>query len=123
MIYGYLMMITSSMLVDFVVVGAKSSEQVLIFSDRSDEIAERLLSLDKGVTALKAVGCYKKQDKEVLVTIVRRKGLHDVTAAVKAIDPNAFVSISPANSVYGEGFEEIKAGLSRNKNNKQDSQY
>ncbi len=115
MIYGYIMMIISSFLVDFVVIGAKSSVQVLIFSDKSQEIADKLISLDKGVTALKAVGCYKKQDKDVLITVVRRKGLHDVTVAVKQIDPKAFVSVSAANSVYGEGFEEIKAGLVRTK--------
>ena len=111
MVYGYLMMIMSSVIVDWVVVGAKSSVQVLIFSDKSQEIAERILSLDRGVTALKAVGCYKKQDKDVLITVVRRKGLHDITAAVKQIDPRAFVSVSSATSVYGEGFEEIKTGI------------
>lgn len=115
MIYGYLMMIVSSVLVDWVVVGAKSSVQVLIFSDKSQEIAERILSLDRGVTALKAVGCYKKQDKDVLITVVRRKGLHDITLAVKSIDPKAFVSVSSATSVYGEGFEEIKTGLNMKK--------
>lgn len=112
MIYGYLMMFVSSFFVDFVIVGNKSSVQVLIFSEKSDEIANCLMhELDKGVTALKAVGCYKKQEMDVLIAIVRRKGLHDITSAVKEIDKNAFVSVSPANSVYGEGFEEIKNGL------------
>ncbi|MCQ2133423.1 MAG: YitT family protein [Bacteroidales bacterium] len=113
MIYGYLMMIVSSVIVDYVVVGAKSSVQVLIFSDKSKEIAEQILQMDRGVTALKAVGCYKQQEKDVLITVVRRKGLHDITLMVKTIDPKAFVSVSSATSVYGEGFEEIKTGLSR----------
>lgn len=115
MIYGYLMMIVSSVLVDYVVVGAKSSVQVMIFSEKSQEIADGILRLDRGVTALKAVGCYKKQDKDVLITVVRRKGLHEVTLLVKEIDPTAFVSVSSATSVYGEGFEEIKTGLKRKK--------
>ena len=115
MIYGYLMMIVSSVLVDYVVVGAKSSAQVLIFSEHSAEISERILAMDRGVTALKAMGCYTKQDKDVLVTVVLRKELHNVTAAVKEIDPKAFVSVSSATGVYGEGFEEIKTGLKRKK--------
>ncbi len=115
MVYGYIMMVASSFVVDYVVIGAKSSVQVLIFSGKSKEIAEKILSLDKGVTALKAVGCYKKQDMDVLITVIRKKGLHDVTVAVKQIDPKAFVSVSSANDVYGEGFEEIKAGVSARK--------
>ncbi|MBQ0043566.1 MAG: YitT family protein [Bacteroidales bacterium] len=116
MIYGYLMMIVSSFFVDYVLVGNKSSVQVLIFSEKSEEISNFLMhELDKGVTALKSVGCYKKQEMDVLITIVRRKGLRDVTAAVKEIDKDAFISVSPANSVYGEGFEEVKAGIKTKK--------
>jgi len=112
MVYGYLMMITSSFFVDMVVVGSKTSVQVMIFSDKSDEIAQYLMNqLDKGVTAIKAFGCYKKQDKDVLITIIRKKGLREVTSAVKEIDKDAFVSVTPAHSVYGEGFEEIKSGI------------
>jgi len=121
MIYGYLMMITSACLVDVVVVGTKSSVQVLIFSEKSDEIADYLMyQLDKGVTALHATGCYKKQDKDVLVVILRKRGLGDLTAAVKEIDKDAFVSVAAAESVYGEGFEEIKSGLNRKKTTKKD---
>lgn len=116
-IYGYLMMIMSVIFVDFVVIGTKSSVQVLIFSDKSKEIADYLMhELDKGVTALHATGCYKQQDKDVLVVILRKRGLSAVTAAVKAIDKDAFVSVSAAQNVYGEGFEEIKSGFGKKTN-------
>ena len=35
----------------------------------------------------------------------------------KDIDPKAFMSVSPTNNVYGEGFDEIKAGIKKNKKN------
>ena len=34
---------------------------------------------------------------------------------IKELDGKAFISVSPANNVYGEGFEEIKTGLPLNK--------
>ena len=32
----------------------------------------------------------------------------------KAIDPKAFVAVSPASSVFGEGFDQIKTGMNLN---------
>ena len=36
----------------------------------------------------------------------------------KELDKTAFISITPASNVYGEGFEEIKTGLNLSKKNK-----
>ena len=38
-----------------------------------------------------------------------------VIKEIKRIDKDAFVSVSEATSVYGEGFEEIKTGLNLKK--------
>ena len=39
--------------------------------------------------------------------------MQDVVNLVKELDHKAFVSVSNASSVYGEGFEEIKSGLKK----------
>jgi hypothetical protein len=44
--------------------------------------------------------------------------MNEVIKDVKAIDPKAFVSVSTAMSVFGEGFEEVKTGISMKKTNK-----
>ena len=49
----------------------------------------------------------------MLLIIVRRTQLQLITRAIKNIDPKAFVSISSASGVYGEGFEEMKTGINR----------
>lgn len=113
-IYGYLMMVTSSLLVDFVVVGAKSSVQLLVFSEKNDQISRFIMDeMGRGVTALKSVGCYTGKEKDVLLLMIRSKELPRITEAIKAMDENAFVSVVPANSVYGEGFEQIKTGIKK----------
>lgn len=114
MVYGYIAMITFSLMVDFVLLGRKSTVQLLIFSQKYDQIADYIIGkMDRGVTVLKSVGWYTKKEKDVLLVIVRKTQLSDLTKAVKEIDKNAFVSVSPASSVYGEGFEEIKAGMAK----------
>lgn len=111
MIYGYIVMITFSFMVDFVLLGQKSSVQILIFSSKYREIADKITrDMHRGVTALKSIGWYSKSDSNVLLVIVRRHQLHDIVAIIKAIDHSAFVSVSSASGVYGEGFDEMKTG-------------
>ena len=112
MIYGYIVMITFSFMVDFVLLGQKSSVQILIFSSRYNEIADKIITdMKRGVTGIKSVGWYSKTDSNVLLVIVRRSELHDVVSIIKSIDHSAFVSVSSASGVYGEGFDEMKTGL------------
>ena len=44
--------------------------------------------------------------------------MNEVIKEIKSIDPKAFVSVSTAMSVFGEGFEEVKTGINLKKTNK-----
>lgn len=116
MIYGYIAMFAFSFGIDWILTGRKSTVQLFIFSDHYNEIADYIINvLDRGVTALNAVGWYTQADRKVLLVLVRRAQLHELKRAVKAVDPKAFMSVTPASGVFGEGFEEIKTGLNRKK--------
>jgi uncharacterized membrane-anchored protein YitT (DUF2179 family) len=69
------------------------------------------------VTALQSLGWYSQQESKVLLIILRKYQMNEVINEIKRIDKDAFVSVSAANSVYGEGFEEIKTGLNIKKSN------
>ncbi len=123
MIYGYIAMITFSFMLDFVLLGSKSTVQVLVFTQKYEEMADYILNnLHRGVTALKAVGWYTKKDNNVLLIVARKAQLPALSKAIKSIDDKAFVSVSPASSVYGEGFEELKTGLSKKKKTEAEQQ-
>ncbi len=112
MIYGYIAMIIFSVTVDWVTLGRKSTWMVLVFSEKSAEIADYIISqMDRGVTALKSVGWYTKQEKDILLILVRKNQLRELTRVIKSLDSKAFVSVSSASTVYGEGFDEIKTGV------------
>lgn len=120
-IYAFIIMITFSVVVDYVLLGNKSSVQLLIFSSKYDEIADYINNeMDRGVTALQSMGWYSKADSKVLVCVLRKRELNNLIKTIKLIDNRAFVSVSSVSSVYGEGFEEIKTGIS--KNTEKDSQ-
>ena len=112
MVYGFVEIFTFSALIDYVVGGNRTSFQLLVFSDHYADIADHITqNMNRGVTVLSAQGWYTGQEKNVLLILISRKQLPELTKVIKEVDPKAFMSVSSTNNVYGEGFEEIKAGL------------
>ena len=119
LIYGFIMVLISAPVVDAVLIGGRSVVQVMVFSNQYEEIADYIIhDLERGVTAIEAMGWYTQQEKKVLLIVMRQKEVHEVTRKIKELDKTAFISITPASNVYGEGFEEIKTGLNLSKKNK-----
>lgn len=119
MCYGLEEVFVFSMVIDIVVGGKRSSYQLMVFSERYAEIADHIINkMDRGVTLLHAQGWYSKQEKNVLYILISQKELPSLTKVIKETDPRAFMSISPTNNVYGEGFEEIKTGVGIKKKDK-----
>lgn len=114
MVYGIVEIVTFSLIIDFVVGGKKSSYQLFVFSQKHKEIADHIINdLERGVTVLRAQGWYTKQDRNVLMILISQKELPALTKSIKEMDPKAFMSVSSANNVYGEGFEEFKTGFKK----------
>ena len=106
MCYGLEELVVFSLMIDIVVGGKRSSYQLLVFSEHYKEIADHIITnMDRGVTVLKAQGWYTKKDKDVLLILINQKELPSLTRVIKEVDPRAFMSISPTNNVYGEGFD------------------
>ncbi len=119
-IYGVLMMIASSLTIDLWLVGRQSTAKMLIFSEKYAEIGDYIVNeMGRGLTAIKTIGWYTKQEHELLLLLIRRSEVSQVTSKIKELDPNAFVSVSQTNSVFGEGFDTIKTGIRRKKQKKQ----
>lgn len=112
MIYAAVVMIGFSFGVDFVLLGNKSSVQILVFSSQYEKIADHIINdVRRGVTALQSVGWYSQKESKVLLIITRKHQMNEVVNAIREIDKSAFISVSTATSVFGEGFEEVKTGL------------
>ena len=113
MCYGLEELVTFSLMIDFVVGGKRSSYQLMVFSEKYEEIADYIIyTMERGVTVLKSRGWFTKADKNVLMILISQKQLPELTRVIKEIDPKAFMSVTPVASVYGEGFEEIKTAPS-----------
>lgn len=108
-IYGYIIMFITTTVCDMIINGIKASSQLLIFSDKWEEIAEQISQkLQRGVTVLDGMGWYTKKSKKVLVVVAKRTQITQIQRLIKEIDPNAFISQSSVSAVYGQGFDKIK---------------
>ena len=115
-VYGYITMGVCAYVLDMILLGKESTVQVLIFSEQRQQIGDYIThKMERGLTALKAIGWYTQEERQVLMVMLRKIELPDLVKAVKEIDPKAFVTVVPANNVYGEGFDQIKTGITRKK--------
>ncbi len=91
--------------VDYIIDGNKSAKMSFIISDQSDEISKAIAEeLDRGVTLLRGEGWYSHTDKNVILCVVKPHELYRVKATVKRVDPKAFMILTDAKEVLGEGF-------------------
>lgn len=87
--------------------GIDFAKIVYIISQKNDEIAEQIGNqIKRGSTSLYGKGMYKKQDREVLFCVASRNEVREIRKIVKDIDSNAFIVITNAREVFGEGFKE-----------------
>ena len=113
-VYGYIVMVSFTYLLDQLLTGAKQSVQVIIFSSKYKEIGDMLVKeMDRGVTALDSVGWYSQQEGKVLIVVARKQQLPQITASIKELDSKAFISVSSVMGVYGEGFDKVKSKLKK----------
>lgn len=109
LIYSYVYMFGFSFVTDIVINGYRQTYQIMIFSDRSNVIGDRISNeIKRGVTIIKAAGWYSKKDKDVLLVMAHRTDKHDIMQIIKEEDPKAFISIAKVEGVFGQNFDELK---------------
>ena len=105
--YGLISAFILNVLVDVVLEGPNTAHSYFIISDRSERIAEQILrEMDRGVTALDAMGMYSRTRKQVLLCVVNRFEAMRLRRIVFSVDPRAFVIANKAHEVLGEGFKD-----------------
>lgn len=94
---------------DGIIEGLKFSKVAFIISEKRDEIARDIIQvMDRGVTSLDARGMYSGARKDVLFCVVSKKEIVQLKDLVVGHDSQAFVIVSDAREVLGEGFIEYK---------------
>ena len=106
--YAGLVVFVNSMLLDIVLYGRDGAKMVFIISDFCDSITERILKeLDVGVTHIAGAGAYSGKEKKVILCVIKKQLCHKAEEIVRQEDPMAFMIITSATEIYGEGYKSI----------------
>lgn len=107
--YAGIAVIVNSKVMDYVLYGADEAKLIYIISDCSDSIKKRILEeLDITATIIKGKGAYSMEDKEVLMVVMRKQMSPRAEEIVKEEDSNAFMIVSSASEIFGEGYKDIR---------------
>lgn len=107
--YAIIAIVVTTNISDMVLEGTNYSKAVYIITNEHEVIAKRIIKeLDRGVTGLHAKGMYTNEEKCMLYCIVSKKEIVKLKDIVHETDPKAFVIVSEAREVLGEGFQEYK---------------
>lgn len=108
-VYGFILVMVNSTVIDLYLSGSKQSVQLFILSRKFEQIADVIThDLHRGVTVLDGKGWYTKNNTEVLMVLTRKSDLSILLRTIKSIDPDAFLSVASVTGVYGKGFDSIK---------------
>ena len=98
----------STKVMDMVIKGWNTEEQMMIISDKAKEIAHRInTEMDRGATFIEATGAYTGEKRGMIYCVVTRAQIMQIKAIVGSVDPHAFVTVSAAHEVMGEGFKQF----------------
>lgn len=106
LLYSMAALYISTRFVDKIIDGFRYARLVYVISGKSAQIAQLLLNeLNMGVTALYGKGLYSDKEQTILLCAVRRNDFPKFRKAVEQADKNAFIILTEANEVLGEGFK------------------
>lgn len=105
-LYAALSLTVYMMMFNSVLYGGSEARLIYIISGSRERIASRIMTeLDAGATIIEGKGAYTGQDRDVLMIVLRMRSLPEARDIVREEDKNAFMIVTKATSVFGEGFK------------------
>lgn len=105
-LYALIGLFVTTKTIDIIQLGFSQSKMVYIITNKQEEIRDAIYTeINRGVTKLPAVGGYTDAEKPILLVVVYQTEFSKLKHVIKAVDPSAFVIVSDAYEVLGEGFK------------------
>lgn len=104
-LYGLISLFVTTQIIDLVQEGSNAAKAFFIMTQSSAKVSEAIMTeLGRGVTFLAGRGAYTDADREVVFCVVSTSEVSAVKDLVYRIDRKAFVIVTDAHEVLGEGF-------------------
>lgn len=108
-LYAVIAIVIITKVSDGLIEGMKFAKAAYIITEKPTQVAEVIMKkLPRGVTGLPARGMYSGLEKTMLFCVVSKKQIVELKEIVSTIDSHAFVIVSDAREVLGEGFQQVQ---------------
>ena len=105
-LYALIGLFVTTKTIDIIQLGFSQSKMVYIITNKQEEIRDAIYTeINRGVTKLPAVGGFTEQERPILLVVVYQTEFTKLKHVVKTVDSSAFVIVSDAYEVLGEGFK------------------
>lgn len=92
--------------IDIIFEGIDFAKMLIIISPKYQEISNEInKKIRRGTTAIYGKGMYRNEEKKLLLCVASRGEVRQIRKIIKEIDKKAFLIITNAREVYGEGFK------------------
>lgn len=103
---GIISAFMSAIIIEYIYIGSQTSFQVDIISCKWEEISQYAQTeLERGTTIIRANGGYRGDERIILRIVFNKREYNKIRSFIAQIDPNAFVTYTRTNAVFGEGFK------------------
>lgn len=108
-VFGYVTLVVVSYTTDMIVNSARQDVQFIIFTKDHVALSERIIKETRhSVTVINSEGYYSHSPVKIMITIVHKNEAIQILRMIHEVDPEAFVSQSRVEGVFGNGFNKIK---------------
>ena len=105
-LYGMIMTITYSLIIDKIMIGNDSRKQLTIITSKGKEIADCVThELQRGVTIVSGRGGFTGAEKDLLICVCSKSEVFKIKRAAHELDATSFVMVSSIDAAYGKGFK------------------
>ena len=105
-LYALISVFLIGYMLDIVLYGKDGAKLIYIISDHAQEIADRILKeMDIGATFIEGKGAFSGNPKQVILCVVKKRAYPQAEEIVKEEDPDAFLIVSGASEIFGEGYK------------------
>jgi uncharacterized membrane-anchored protein YitT (DUF2179 family) len=108
-LYSWIVIFITGKVIDIVMTGMSSDKSIFIISEKHEEIRDKIINnLNRGGTYIEGKGMFNMAERKIIFTVVSRRELAILEEYIHGIDPKAFLTVTDATEILGEGFRSLK---------------
>lgn len=106
--YAFITVALNGKVMGYILYGEDEANLIYIVAEQPEMMLQRILSeMDIGATILSGKGAYSNREKQIIMCVVKKRTTPVLQEIIREEDPKAFLIISSANEIYGEGYKNI----------------